>query len=438
VNVQTQSRGKRVQVFFGETDQVGHGPLSQALLAYLRKEGAAGGTITRGVAGFGASSKLHTAAILTLSLDLPMVLTWIDAPGRVDRLLPGLLELSGSGIVTVEDVSVVAYGGRRLEQLRFDLPVQDVMTRPALSVGVDEPARRAAELIVGQPFRALPVVDSDRRVVGMVSSGDLVDRAGLGARLELLNAMPEADRDGFLSKMLDRTVGNVMTRDVATVKVSDSVATATHLMAERRIKRVPVVDGDGRLAGVLSRSDVLRAVGETFPRDVEPIAEHPGARVVREIMRADVPSVPADAGLPQLLDAVISTRLNRAVVLDKNDQVVGVVSDADVLASVDPAARGDVVSALMRTAGHPPGGSVKAVDVVTREALTVGPETPIAEAAAQMTSSRVKVLCVVDADRKLLGIVDRADLLQAAGTALSTLAAATPPTASPATDSNET
>ena len=94
------SRGLRVQVFFGESDQVGHTPRYQAILEYLRREGAAGATVERGVAGFGAHSKIHTAAILRLSLDLPMVLTWIDAPGRVERLLPGLKDLAGSGIVT--------------------------------------------------------------------------------------------------------------------------------------------------------------------------------------------------------------------------------------------------------------------------------------------------------------------------------------------------
>ena len=124
--MQPSSRGVRVQVFFGETDQVGHVPRYQAILEYLRKEGAAGATVVRGVAGFGANSKIHTAAILRLSLDLPMILTWIDAPGRVERLLPGLRDLAGSGIVTVEEVQIAAYGGRRLEQLRFDLHVQDV------------------------------------------------------------------------------------------------------------------------------------------------------------------------------------------------------------------------------------------------------------------------------------------------------------------------
>lgn len=422
--MQTHSRGTRVQVFFGETDQVGHVPRYQALLEYLRKEGAAGATVMRGVAGFGANSKIHTAAILRLSLDLPMILTWIDAPGRVERLLPGLRELAGSGIVTVEDLEIVAYGGRRLEQLRFDLPVEDVMRRDVVSVPSDASARTAVELLVGREFRALPVVDVEGRVVGVVSSGDLVARAGLGARLELLSAMPELDRRRFLDQVSARQIRDVMSPEPATVRTSDTVAVATHLMAERRIKRLPVVDGDGRLAGILARSDVLRAVGETFPRDAAAAAEHPGAQTVGEVMRADAPTVRADADLAALLDAVVSTRLNRAIVVDEAARVLGVVSDADVLRSVDAASTGGVIGALMRSAGRPPGGRVTARDVIVREPLTVGPQTAIAEAARAMIESRFKVLCVVDEYGTLLGIVDRADLLRAAGGALGELAAA--------------
>jgi CBS domain-containing protein len=418
------SRGMRVQVFFGETDQVRHMPRYQAILEYLRKEGAAGATVVRGVAGFGANSKIHTAAILRLSLDLPMILTWIDAPGRVERLLPGLIELAGSGVVTVEEVAIAAYGGRRLEQLRFDLPVQDVMTRPGLSIPADAPVRAAAELLVGREFRALPVLDRDGRVVGVVSSGDLVERGGLGARLELLTAMSETARRGFLDQISARTVRDVMTPEPATVRITDTVATATHLMTERRIKRVPVVDAEGRLAGVLARSDVLRAVGETFPRDLAAAAEHPGAQTVAELMRTEVPIVREDADLAALLDAVVSTRLNRAVVVDDADRVIGVVSDAEVLRTVDPSASAGVVGALMRTAGRPPAAKVRARELVGRAPLTVGQDTPIAEAARLMTETRFKVLCVVDEDGRLLGIVDRADLLHAAGDALRELASA--------------
>ncbi len=99
--------GVRVQVHVGESDHVGHQPAYEAMLQYLRREGAAGATVVRGMAGFGARSTIHTASILRLSLDLPIILTWVDTRERVDRLLPGLMALAGSGVVTTEDVRIV-------------------------------------------------------------------------------------------------------------------------------------------------------------------------------------------------------------------------------------------------------------------------------------------------------------------------------------------
>jgi CBS domain-containing protein len=417
-----RSRGLRVQVFCGETEQVGNVPRYEALLEYLRKEGAAGATVVRGVGGFGANSKIHSAAILRLSVDLPVVVTWIDAPARVERLLPGLRDLAGSGIVTVDEVEIAAYGGRRLEQLRFDLPAADVMTRPAISVRAGASVRDAVERLVGREFRALPVVDGDDRVVGVVSSGDLVTRAGLGARLELLSALSEHARRGFLEQLPARTVGDVMTPDPATVGATATLADTTKLMAERRIKRVPVIDRDGRLVGIVARSDVLRAVGETFPRDLIESAQHPGALTVGELMQPDAPVVNARADLAGLLDAVASTRLNRAVVIDDEARVIGVVSDAEVLRSIEPSG-GGVLGALMRTAGRAATGDQTAGQLVSRPALAVAADTTIAEAAQLMTETRQKVLCIVDGEHRLLGIVDRADLLRAAGDALRGLTA---------------
>ncbi|MHB8460272.1 MAG: DUF190 domain-containing protein [Candidatus Limnocylindrales bacterium] len=423
------SRGLRVQVFVGEADQAGRIPRYEAILEYLRREGAAGATVVRGVAGFGVNSKIHTAAILRLSMDLPMILTWVDAPGRVERLLPGLVELAGSGVVTVEEVGVAAYGGRRLDQLRFDLLVVDVMTRSVVSIDDAAPVRTAVGLLLDRDFRALPVVDRDRRVVGLVTNGDLVRRGKLGARLELLAAMTEESRASVLEHLdAQQTVRDVMSVDPTTIPAGATLAEATHLMADRHLKRVPVVDDDGRLIGILARSDVLRAVGETFPREGAAHEDHAGAQTVGEIMRHDAPIVLADAELGTLLDAVTSTRLNRAVIVDADDRVLGVVSDADIIASVDPAAANGLLGALMRAAGRPTGSGLTAARLIRRPLVTIAATATIAEAARLMIDERRKVLSVTDSSGRLLGIVDRADLLAATGEALWEL------TASPADD----
>jgi CBS domain-containing protein len=386
------------------------------MLEYLRREGAAGATVTRGVAGFGANSQLHTAAILRLSMDLPVVLTWVDAPARVERLLPGLIDLAGSGVVTVEDLRVASYGGRQVEQFRFDLRVVDAMTADVLAARPAMPLRESVELLVGRGFRALPVVDDAGTLVGMLTNRDLVERGGLEARVELLGAMSPEARKAVLGRLdATLTVADVMTAAPVSIGPGETLAAAAHVMADRGLKRLPVVDDDRTLVGVLSRMDILRAAGETFPREPAAALDHAGARVVGEILRRDAPVVHARADLAAVIDAVVSTRLNRAVVLDDERRVLGVVSDADVLRLVDPAVDAGIVGSLMRSAGRSVRARTRAAELVARPALTGGPDMPIADAAREMVQQARKILCVVEPDGAFLGIVDRADVLGAVG-----------------------
>jgi len=98
-----------VRVFIGESDKWHHRPLSDALLERLRKEGFAGATVFHGVAGFGAHSVMHTAHILRLSEDLPVLIEIVDTDEHVQRLLPILEEMVLEGLVTVEKVRVLRY-----------------------------------------------------------------------------------------------------------------------------------------------------------------------------------------------------------------------------------------------------------------------------------------------------------------------------------------
>jgi len=89
-------------------------PLSRALLERFRREGFAGATVTHGVAGFGASSVIHTASLVELSSDLPVVLEVVDDEAHVEKLLPILDDMiTGGALVTVERVRVVKYAAGR-------------------------------------------------------------------------------------------------------------------------------------------------------------------------------------------------------------------------------------------------------------------------------------------------------------------------------------
>jgi PII-like signaling protein len=113
-----ETQGKRVRVYIGERDKAEgrHDPLWETLLHFLRDEGAAGATMFRGLAGFGAHSKIHTARLADLVPDLPVVVEWVDNAEQVQRLLPKINELVTHGTITVEAVEIVRYSPHASQQ----------------------------------------------------------------------------------------------------------------------------------------------------------------------------------------------------------------------------------------------------------------------------------------------------------------------------------
>jgi uncharacterized protein len=107
--VKLEGEGKLVRIFIGESDKHGRKPLYQAIVEMLREEGMAGATVLRGIEGFGATSRLHTARILRLSEDLPIVIEVADTAERIEAIMPKLDEMVTEGLVTLERVEVVAY-----------------------------------------------------------------------------------------------------------------------------------------------------------------------------------------------------------------------------------------------------------------------------------------------------------------------------------------
>lgn len=107
--MKTPDDGYLLRVFVGESDRHGHHPLYEAIVLKAREDGLAGATVLRGVMGFGKNSILHTAKILRLSEDLPMVIEIVDTLQKIERFLPKLDEMIADGLVTLEKVRVIQY-----------------------------------------------------------------------------------------------------------------------------------------------------------------------------------------------------------------------------------------------------------------------------------------------------------------------------------------
>lgn len=430
--MQAPRSATRVRFYLGEDDRWHGRSLAQALIGRLRKAGAAGGTVFRGVAGFGVHLQMHSAVSESTSLKLPIIVEWIDTPERVERLLPELSAMVTEGLITVEPITVIKYAHRGLRPIAEDRTVSDVMTRDFVAVQRDTPLRTLVELLIRRNYRALPVTDREGRIAGIVTNGDLIDRGGLGLRAELLHTLAT----GTLAQELERlerdgkTAADIMTSEVVTVRPETDLRSAGQLMSAQRLKRLPVVEQDGHVVGIVSRVDILRAAGENFPVEEPPesTVAHGGASSVPAIvgaaMNRQVPMVPADASLPEVLDAVVSTRLNRAVVVDHERRPLGVISDEELLRRIDPVHHPNLIQVLMRRLPFVylspeererlrAETGTRAGDLMVAPAVTVSESTFVIDAIRRMLAHKHKILPVVDAEGRLVGMIDRADLLRA-------------------------
>jgi len=101
-----------LRIFIGESDRYQHRPLYEAIVLKARELQMAGATVLRGPMGFGKSSHLHTAKILRLSMDLPIVIEIVDSDEKVNAFLPMLDEMMGGGLITIERAKVIRYEGQ--------------------------------------------------------------------------------------------------------------------------------------------------------------------------------------------------------------------------------------------------------------------------------------------------------------------------------------
>jgi CBS-domain-containing membrane protein len=138
--------------------------------------------------------------------------------------------------------------------------VQEIMTTRVIWVKKDAMFREMAAALREHRVSAFPVVDDDRKVIGVVSEADMLNKEAL------------IDEPGFVDGILHRrdqakargvTAGDLMTTAVVAVRPDDTVEHAAKLMYDRRVKRLPVTDADGHLAGIISRADVLSVFDRT-------------------------------------------------------------------------------------------------------------------------------------------------------------------------------
>jgi PII-like signaling protein len=108
-----EGEGQLLRIFIGENDHWHGKPLYEAIVLKARESGLAGATVLRGLMGYGAKSRIHTAKVLRMSEDLPIVVELVDRSDKISAFLPQLDEMVADGLVTLERVQVITYRAAR-------------------------------------------------------------------------------------------------------------------------------------------------------------------------------------------------------------------------------------------------------------------------------------------------------------------------------------
>lgn len=218
------------------------------------------------------------------------------------------------------------------------MKVRDVMQPDVVTVTPETPLEKAIEIMLARRISGLPVVDAAGGVIGILTEGDLLRRIETGTQLEMpgwrawLAGPGRGARDYVRTHA--RQVSEVMTRPVITVPADTELSEIVALMESRRIKRVPVLEG-GRLAGIVSRADLLRALERLLPKADSPTVADAELRrrILRELDRQRwVPracvDVKVENGVAELLGLITDSRERDALrVLAENTPGVRAVVD---------------------------------------------------------------------------------------------------------------
>lgn len=141
-----------------------------------------------------------------------------------------------------------------------ELLVQDVMTRGVLTVQKYDSIVNVAHILTDRSISGLPVVDRNQKLLGIITQADVLSMLGVGKEHTVKDLLKYMLGERLPERRIGDTVGDVMTATPITIKPETNIAEAVQLMDNKKIRRLPVVDKSGKLVGILTREDILRAV----------------------------------------------------------------------------------------------------------------------------------------------------------------------------------
>ena len=381
--------------------------------------------VTKGFAGCNESGEISAPYIEVLLYNLPVKIEIALPSSERDLLLTKLDEIIKDGIVFQREQQMI-FHKTHARLLPRHIKVKDVMTQNPIVVQVETPLRDAIKSMLDGGFNGLPVINSQHHPVGMITQGDLITRAGFPLRLGLLNELASENIDDLLNTIVHKTINDIMSTPVKTVLENMYLTEAIHFMLKHNLKRVPVINPEGRLTGMLARLDVFRYVThstagpQTWEKhQIQP--EH--LNYVKDIMERTTQSVSPETPIEEIIQMIFQNENHRIAVTDVNHKLIGIISSRDLFARFAEKQMGlwpQILSKIPLVKSSPfieeiikATEAKTAADVMHTNLLTVSEDTPIQTAISIMTQKQLKRLPVVDSEGGFKGMISRDAVLRA-------------------------
>ena len=414
-----------IEIFTNEGVRHKGKALWRSITEYVaKKKIAARCIVTKGIAGCYENGEIATHGIELLSFNMPLKIEIVLPHAELKQVLPEIEDMVDEGIVVVEDMDVVSH---RVEHhlIPAQLLVKDVMTENPRSVSPTTNAADILSVLLSSGFHSLPVIDDSSRPIGIITQGDLMKRGNVPLRLGLIEEISQSNRDAILNELVEKEASDVMTSPIVSILETSSLREAVSIMLEKGLKRLPVVDQNGRLTGMLARLDIFEAISHTHPewsRVKEVHAQIENVKYVKDVMVRDMYTISPDTTVLEIVRIIDANDIQRVAVVDREGKLLGLISDRHVLSAFPQGHSGfwntliskgsffealnlehDEIRAL---------GKLKASDIMNERPDTVREDSLLDEAIRIMTAKGIKRLPVVDDQGKFRGLLSRDGILR--------------------------
>jgi len=415
-----------IEIFTSEEARWQGRPVWDTIVDHVRRSSiAARCIVSRGFAGCYENGEVASSNIEILSFNMPLKIEVILPSAELDTVLPGIEEMVTDGIVVVEDMDIHLHRTQK-RLIPRQLRVKDAMTPSPQTASEGTPVSDVIRLLLSSGFNSVPVVDLVGHPIGIITQGDLISRAGMPVRLGLIGQLEEHQVEEFLDTVSHKTAGEIMTKPVITVNEDKRLGEAVDIMLKHQLKRLPVVNSQGEIVGVITRSDVFHIITRETP-DWEAIKAQnvlvDNITIVRDIMRRDTHTVRPDTPVEEVVRLIDDSDIQRVAVVDSEGRFLGLISDADLLGLFSEH-RAGLWDYLIRKLPFTELArkheelieqtqARKAADVMKTDLETVREDTRIEDAIRIMSEHSIKRLPVIDENGVFKGLVSRDSVLRA-------------------------